>query len=147
MYAAAGRPIQGLRCRKGGRSRFRIHLELFASRRVVLVPPGIGVAPPRTRDGAYVRGGRCVYPISTRDPTGVFEVEAGGRQKTLGDLFAVWGQPLGPKRMAGFHGEVSAFVAGKRWGSDPQAIPLEPHAQIVLEVGGYVPPHATYLFP
>jgi hypothetical protein len=145
--AAAGRPIGDLRCRGGERPRFRIHLELFAARRVVLVAPGIGIAPPRVRDGAYVRGGRCTYPLFTREPTGVVEVEKGGRPKTLADLFAVWGQPLSRRRMAGFRGEVSAFVGGRRRAGDPRTIPLGPHAQIVLEVGGYVPPHPTYGFP
>jgi hypothetical protein len=77
----------------------------------------------------------------------VIEVDAGGRPKTLGDLFAVWGQPLGKRRMAGFSGKVSAFVGGRLWQRDPREIPLRRHAQIVLEVGGYVKPHATYLFP
>jgi hypothetical protein len=145
--AANGRPIDHLRCRPGERPRSKVHLELFAARRVVLVAPGIGIAPPRVRDGAYVRGGRCTYPLFTREPTGVVEVENGGRPKTLGDLFAVWGQPLSRRRMAGFRGEVSAFVGGRRRAGDPRTIPLEPHAQIVLEVGGYVPPHPTYRFP
>jgi hypothetical protein len=124
-----------------------VHLELFAARRVVLVAPGIGVAPPRTRDGAYVRGGRCSYPVRTREPTGVVEVEAGGQARTLGDLFAVWGQPLGKRRMAGFRGKVSAFVGGRRYERDPRTITLRPHMQIVLEVNGYQPPHPTYRFP
>lgn len=145
--AASGRPIRGLRCTRGERPRVGIHLELFAARRVVLVAPGIGVAPPRTRDGAYIRGGRCSYPLRTREPTGVVEVEAGGRAKTLGDLFAVWGQPLSRKRMAGFGGRVHAYVGGMRWSGDPSGIRLRAHEQIVLEVGGYVKPHAAYRFP
>jgi hypothetical protein len=111
------------------------------------VAPGIGISPPRARDGAYVRGGRCSYPLRTREPTGVVEVQAAGRRKTLGDLFAVWGQPLSRTRMAGFKGPVRAYVGGRRWRTDPRAIPLKRHAQIVLEVGGYVKPHARYHFP
>lgn len=143
--AARAEPIAGLRCSRGGARRFGVHLELFAAKRVVLIPPGIGIAPPRRRNGAYVRRGRCSYPIRTREPTGVIEAEGPGR--TLGQLFAVWGQPLSRTRMAGFRGRVMAFVGGKRWGGDPRAIPLRRHAQIVLEVGGYVPPHAAYRFP
>jgi hypothetical protein len=143
--AARGAQIAGLRCSAREQPRFGIHLELFAGKRVVLVPPGIGIAPPRTREGAYVRGGRCTYPLLTREPTGVVEVAGEGR--TLGDLFAVWGQPLGTRRMAGSKGPVSAFVGGRRWPGNPREIPLRPHAQIVLQVGGYVKPHATYHFP
>src|SRR4051812_47455879 len=128
-------------------ARYGVHLELFADRRVVLIPPGIGIAPPRVREGAYVSGGRCSYPVRTREPTGVVGGGEEGRTRTLGDLFAVWGQPLGRSGMAGFRGPVKAFRGGRRWNADPRAIPLTPHAQIVLEVGGHVPPHAAYGFP
>ena len=136
-----------MRCARAMRSRYGVHLELFAAGRVVLVAPGIGVAPPRTRTGAYVRGGRCSYPVRTREPTGVVEVEAHATPRTLGQLFAVWGQPARAHRMAGFRGRVRAYVAGRRWPRAPGAIPLRRHAQIVLEVGGYVRPHRTYRFP
>ena len=36
---------------------------------------------------------------------------------------------------------------GRRWHGDPAKIPLVRHAQIVLELGGYVRPHPRYLFP
>jgi hypothetical protein len=134
-----------MRCTRSEAPRFGVHLELFANKRIVLVAPGIGIAPPRTREGAYVRGGRCTYPLLTREPTGV--VEVAGRGRTLGDLFAVWGKPLSKSRMAGFRGRVRAFVGGKPWRGDPSDIPLRRHAQIVLEVGGYIRPHATYRFP
>jgi len=142
---AAARPVDGLRCTRGSGERFGIHLELFANRRVVIVPAGIGIAPPVRRDGAYVVGGRCSYPIRTREPTGVFELHA-GRSLTLGQLFAVWGRTLAPSGLLSFRGRVSAFVAGRRWLGDPRRIPLPRHAQIVVEVGGYVPPHASFLF-
>src|SRR4051794_23313187 len=64
--AARGKPIAGLRCRRDDAVRFPVHLELFAERRVVLIPPGVGIAPPRRRTGAYVSGGRCWYPLRTR---------------------------------------------------------------------------------
>src|SRR5947199_244176 len=82
-------------------------------------------------------------PVPT--PTGVVEVRAGARL-TLGRLFAVWGQALTARRIASFAGPVSAFVGGRPWSGDPSAIPLTRHAEIVLEVGGYVPPHRTFLF-
>jgi hypothetical protein len=144
---AAARPIAGMKCsRDHARPRFGAHLELFAARRIVIVAPGIGIAPPRHRRGAYVKGGRCNYPARTREPTGVIEVEP-GRKLTLGDFFAIWGQPLSKRRLARFRGNVDAYVGGKLWRGDPRAIPLTRHAQIVLETGGYVPPHVTYRFP
>jgi len=139
-----GRDVGALRCTRDG-SRYGIHLELFADRRVVPVPAGIGVASPSRRRAADVEPGGCSYPIRTVTPTGVVEVSRGA-PLTLGDLFAVWGQPLAAGRLAGFRGTVRAFVGGRVWRGAVTAIPLRRHAQIVVEVGGYVPPHPTFLF-
>lgn len=132
--APGARHDAGLLCTPSGK-RYGVHLELFAHRRVVIVPAGIGV--PRRY---------CTYSLRTRTPTGVIEV-APGTHVTLGRLFDLWGQPLSHNRLAGFSGAVSAFVGGKHWLGDPRAIPLRRHAQIVLELGGYIPPHPSYLFP
>jgi hypothetical protein len=110
------------------------------------VAPGIGIAPPRSQSGAYVRGGRCSYPLRTREPTGVIEI-AHGTRATLGQFFAVWGQPLGRGRMASFRGRVRAYVAGAPRRGDPRSIPLTRHAEIVLQVGPFVKPHTSYHFP
>jgi hypothetical protein len=59
----------------------------------------------------------------------------------------VWGQPLSPHGFAGFHGRVHAWVGGCPWAGDARKIPLTQHAEIVVEVGGYVPPHRFFLFP
>jgi hypothetical protein len=144
----AGRPVGDLACVRTSPTGFRFHLELFARRRVLLVPAGIGVAPPLRRDGAYVTGGRCLYPLRTREPTGVVEV-ASTRLRRLGDLFRVWDQPLAARRLAGFRSArpVLAFVNGRRLHGDPRTIPLRRHDEVVLEIGGYVPPHSSYLFP
>ena len=151
--AAGGAPIGALRCRRDpGRRRFA-HLELFAAGRVVPIPPGIGIAPPLARAGAYVRAGRCSYPVRTTEPTGLLSLRAVGSEKTLtlGALFDVWGQPLSRRRMASFRGSardpVRAYVGGRRRRGDPRAIALTPHAVIVLELGPLVPPHRRYVFP
>lgn len=143
-----GRPLGALRCRKDG-DRFGVHLELFARGRVVIVPAGIGVAAPRTRVGAFVRPRGCSYPARTLDPTGVVEIRRRARL-TLGDVFALWGQPLSPTRLAGFStrraAPVRAYVDGRRWHARLGALPLRRHAQIVLELGRFVPPHRSFLF-
>ncbi len=89
-----------------------------------------------------------MYPLRTREPTGVVEVAA-RRPVRLGDLFRVWGQPLSPHRLAGFRSaqRLLAFVNGRRFPGDPRSIPLRRHDEIVLEIGGYVAPHSSYLFP
>ena len=141
------RAAAGLACAPAVGARRAFHIELFAHRHVVLVPAGIGVVAPR-RAGAYVRGGRCFYPLVTLEPTGVVEVAAAGRPLRLGDLFAVWGQPLSATRLADFAGApVRAYVGGRLVPGDPAAVALRPHLEIVLEIAGYVQPHAAYGFP
>ncbi|HVV59509.1 MAG TPA: hypothetical protein VHC45_14205 [Gaiellaceae bacterium] len=127
-HPTANRPEAALRCGPLG-TRYRVHLELFADRRVVVVPAGIG---------------GCDAPLRTTAPTGVVEVSG---RRTLGDLFAVWGRRLGRNGFLTFRGRVAAFVNGRRATGDPRRIALRPRDEIVLEVGGYVAPHRDYLFP
>jgi hypothetical protein len=149
--AARARPVAGLRCAPGRHGdHFGAHLEVFANGLDVVIPAGIGIAPPRSRDGAYVTGGRCEYPLRTYEPTGLIEIDD-GVHATLGQFFELWGQPLDRERLLGFRaprgGQVSAFVNGRRFTGDPRTITLERHAAIVLEVRGYYPPTREYVFP
>jgi len=123
-----------LACAQPGAPRDLAHVELFANKLVLLLPKGIG------------SGAGCDYPVRTTTPFGVVEFAPAARP-TLGDLFDVWGQPLSGRGFAGFRGAVSAWVGGRRWAGDVRAIPLRRHAEIVVEVGGYIPPHSFYLFP
>lgn len=111
----------------------RAHLELFANRRVVIVPARIGVRSPT-----------CRARVWTLDPTGVVRF---GRRATLGEIFAVWGKRLTPTRLLTFSGRVRLYVDGVRRRGDPRRLVLRDTAEIVLEVGAYVPPHRSYVFP
>lgn len=122
-----------LPCAPPAAGRFGVHLELFVDGWVVLVPSGIGIRPPWVGSPPYVESGACEQPLVTREPTGVVEVAGPGR--TLGDLFAIWGQPLGPDGFARYQGDVTAHVDGKLWEGDPADIPLGRHAEVVLQVG------------
>jgi len=141
-----GLPVGRLNCTATGRERVGVHLELFARGRVVMVPAGIGIAPPLHRNGVYVVAGRCSYAARTREPTGVIEVDQ-TKATTLGDLFTIWGRPLTARRLLAFTAHVRAYVNGRRRYGDPRSIPLRRHAEIVLEVGPVIPPHAAYRFP
>ena len=122
----------------------RVHLELFARRRVVIVPAGIGLRAPAVRLGSVVEA-RCRAGVWTVDPTGVVWLDHTGVR--LGTVFSVWGEPLSPTRLAGFRGAVSVFVNGARRDVDPRRLVLHDGDEIVLELGGYVPPHASFRFP
>lgn len=142
----SGRAVRGMRC---GPSLAvdAVHLEIFVNRRVLIMPAGIGLRPPLRRAGIVrLAGGRCAYPLHTLDPTGTVLV-ARSRPRVLGDFFTIWGQRLAPQRLLSFPGRVWAFRNGREWKGDPRRMPLRRHDEIVLEVGGYVPPHTRYLFP
>ena len=132
---AAG-PVQG---------RFRAHVELFAERQAVLIPAGIGLHAPRRDENGRIDAAECRARVRTLEPTGVVDFDDAGL--TVADLFTVWGQALGDRRLLSFRGTVEAFVAGKGVDQDPAEIPLTDEAQIVLEVGGSVEPHASFRFP
>lgn len=127
----AGKPVGNLQC-GSSTVRFAVHVEVFANRRVVPLPAGIGVSD------------RCRYPLRTTTPTGMVEVAA---PATLGDLFRVWGQRLAPSRLLSFRSHVLVFVGGTRRLGDPRTVVLRSREQVVIEAGGYVAPHPTYLFP
>jgi hypothetical protein len=88
----------------------------------------------------------CSYAVRTLEPTGLVLIDRGTRP-AVGTLFALWGERLSGRALAGFDGPVSAFVDGRRWRGAPSAIPLHRHENVVLELGGFVPPHPSYLFP
>jgi hypothetical protein len=133
-------------CDSGLGQRVGVHVELFANRHVVLIPPGVGVVDP-TRTGPSVTSGRCYASLVTLDPTGVVEIRAEAAAPTLGDLFALWGQPLNTNRLAGFSGHpVHAFVNGRPVTGDPARIRLHRHDEVVIEIAGYVVPHDAYGF-
>jgi hypothetical protein len=142
--------VGGMRCRAVTRVVSAAHVEAFAEDHVVVIPAGVGVAPPLRWAGAYVRGGSCLYPLHTLEPTGLVLLGA-GPTRTLGEFFALWGQPLGDRVLAGFAAprgdRVAVFIDGVAWHADPAAAPLSAHTQLTVEVGPHVPPHARYLFP
>jgi hypothetical protein len=138
------------RCRPRLGARFPVHLELFAADRVVLVPAGLGIGPPRHNRGGRVVAGRCAGTLVTLDPTGVVWARRGA-PATLGTLFAEWGRPLSAHALLGFRtpadATVRVYVDGRRRPGPARAVALTPRAEIVLEVGPQVPPHARYAFP
>jgi hypothetical protein len=142
-------PIPG-RCEPGLGRRVGVHVEAFALNRVVIVPAGIGTRPPRRIFAGRIAGARCYGALVTIDPTGLVLIRSGARL-TVADLFRAWGQPLSRRRLASFAASgdstVSLFVAGVRMHVSPGSVPLTRHAEIVLEVGPYVPPHTSYTFP
>jgi hypothetical protein len=145
-FQPQARPPAASVCAAGALAgQFRAHIELFGRARAIVVPPGIGLGPPLRRSAGRIVEAACRAPARTLDPAGVIDFDHPGL--TLGELFAIWGQPLGPRRLLSFSGPVSTFVHGRRVHGDPAGLVLRDGDEVVIEVGGYVPPHRDFLFP
>lgn len=120
-------------CAVAGAPPKRMHLELFANGFAIVIPARVGV-----------RNARCRAHEWTDTPTGVVHFD---RAATIGDLFRVWGRPLGPGRLLSFRGAVRAYLNGVRVRADPRSLRLRNGDELVLESGPFVPPHRTFLFP
>jgi hypothetical protein len=106
------------------------------------------IAPPRQVQSGFVVGGRCFYWLHTHDATGIIHIESPVQKTfTLGDFFAIWGEPLSRTDVAGKRGPVTVYVDGRLSGGDPAAIPLTEHREITLEIGAPLVKPPRYTFP
>jgi hypothetical protein len=137
-------------CRRALGPRNGVHVEIFAQNRVVLLPSAIGTRAPLRYSAGRIAGAGCYGDLVTLEPTGMVLVRR-GRRPPLSELFRAWGQSLTPARVAAFPApagaRVAVYVNGRRWRGSPGSVPMSRHAEIVLEAGPHVPPHAAYTFP
>jgi hypothetical protein len=131
-------------------TRVGVHVEVFAANKVLLLPSGIGTRAPRAYAAGRIIKAACYGDLVTIDPTGLVLVRPRS-QLPLSDLFRSWGEPLSSSRLDSFRAptdkHISVFVDGRAWTGSPDNVPLERHAEIVLEVGPHVTPHTRYTFP
>jgi hypothetical protein len=147
LRAQAAPTIDGIKCgtMEGDVLHIHQHLVMYDRGQPVTVPQGIGIneSNPATA---------CMFWLHTHTPDGLIHVESPRRATfTLGQFFAIWGQPLSRTRVASARADAThhlrAYVNGRLYRGDPRTIPLTPHARITLEVG---PPWVTppsFTFP
>ncbi len=144
--AASGKPVDGIRCEASAQVVYHIHthLAVFVNGAPQSIPYGIGVVTPevtQTALGPFAEATRCYYWLHTHAGDGVIHVESPTRREyTLGDFFAIWGQPLSGQRVGPVTGTVAVYVNGTRYAGDPRAIVLTEHEDIQLDVGTPVVP-------
>lgn len=146
-FVRPGGIVNGITCREGEKFIFHVHahLAIFVDGKPRQVPAGIGVAPPlkfepRPNNQSYVTNGACFGWLHTHTPDGGIHIEAPRQHAfVLGDLFDVWGQPLGRDRLGTNRGKVTAFYGGRPFLGDPRSIPLGWHSEIQLSIGDVVP--------
>lgn len=131
-----GAPVAGLACGLVSENyHVHAHLSIFLDGTMLQIPQNVGIVPATAaRDG-------CTYPLHTHDATGKIHVESAVPMRfTLGQFFAIWGQPLSRTQVAGLSGlpVVIYLVDGAtvtRYTGDPGDIELTSHREITIQVG------------
>ena len=150
---ANGKTVDGISCDTSEQLVFHIHahLTVFVNGAARQVPAGIGIPGAQgqnTPTGPYISSGTCFYWLHTHAADGIIHIESPvHRTFTLGNLFDIWGQPLGKDQVGPARGPVTALYNGKVYLGDPRNIPLEAHAQIQLQVGKPLIAPVTISFP
>jgi hypothetical protein len=151
--AAPGSTVHGIQCSSSEQTVYHIHahLAVFVNGAQRTVPYGIGIpggtATPETTGGPYVGSGKCFYWLHAHDQSGVIHIESPVQKLyTLGDYFAIWGQPLAAGQVGPAKGTLTAYVNGTRYTGDPNSITLNAHTLIQLDIGQNVPPQ-SFTFP
>jgi hypothetical protein len=126
----SGQTVAGIRCDKSEGVAFHIHphLALYDGGKAVVIPSDVG----------RPFGADCLYWLHTHSDDGIIHVESPvAKTFTLADFFAVWGQPLGPKRAGPVRSAnpLRVYVNGAAYKGDPRKIELAQHTDIVVEAG------------
>jgi hypothetical protein len=143
--AAKGGTVQGVQCNSGEQVAYHIHthLAVYVNGALRPISPGIGTvapAPEQTANGEFFQATTCYYWLHVHAQDGVIHVESPtNRTYTLGQFFAIWGQPLSKTQIGPAVGKLTVFVNGKPYAGDPTAIPLGSREAIQIDVGTPVP--------
>lgn len=132
---AQGQTVQNLQCLPTMPENYHVHshLSIFLNGEALAVPGHVGIVESSSAD--------CFYSIHTHEMSGKLHVEAAAPGTfTLGQFFALWGQPLGDTNVAGLVGmPVVVYVTDNgvvtEASGDWHDIELKSHREITIQVG------------
>jgi len=141
-----GQPVDGIRCVTESEESVKFHthtyVSVFVNGHERKLPAGIGITQPRLVEkfptGLFYDVGvrNCLYWIHTHTADDIVHVEAPAKGVfTLGQLFAIWDQPLSSSQVGPVRGQVIVFVNGQRVRGDIGSTPLLDKATIQIDVG------------
>jgi hypothetical protein len=111
------------------------HLSIFLDGVALAIPRHIGIIE-------LTPTSECHYPLHTHDASGMLHTHAATPTLfTLGQFFAIWGQPLQRSNVAGLSGlpvkvyVTDAGVAREFTGDDLGSLQLLSHREITIQVG------------
>jgi hypothetical protein len=141
---STGQPVNGLNCTVAGNKYSYAHLSIYQNGKQLALPANVGYVKPTM---ALQTG--CVYPVHTVDASGKIRMDVTSTTSyTLGQFFAVWGQPLSTTNVAGLTGNVTAWVNNggtlQQYTGDLASLSLTQHAEVTLVVGTPPAQIATY---
>lgn len=139
-----GQPVSGLNCAVRGNTYTYSHLSIYSNGRLLALPQNVGTVEP-----TMALQTACAYPLHTDDESGKIRMDSSaGASYTLGQFFAIWGQPLSTTNVAGVTGQVTAYVNQggtlTKYTGDLASMPLPAHGEVTLMVGSPVMQVPTY---
>ena len=152
-----GTPVDGITCRTGTQQvvkwHIHTHVAIYVRGQQERLPAGIGITNPKLDEhlstGLFIDTGLndCLYWLHTHSNDDIVHIESPTKQAfTLGQLFDIWRQPLGPQVVGPERGQVVVFENGKRISGDPRTVPLLKQGDIQLDVGRPVVPFHPFHF-
>jgi hypothetical protein len=166
-----GAPVAGIACIPGMAIHYHIHahLSIINGGSQLYLPQAIGLWKPSPATGTfpntYANVGTCAYNLHMHDHSGIIHIESAtvpSQPYTLGEFFAIWGQPLSTSQVATLTGPVRIYITGTArdvggiqqptstpqvWMGPLSAIPLVAHQEITIVVGQTALPFPRYLWP
>jgi hypothetical protein len=141
-----GQPVMGLSCGVMVENyHVHSHVSLILNGQALALPGNIGIV-------ALTPTSNCFYNIHTHDTSGKVHVESPAPATfTLGQLFAIWGRPLGPTNTGDHPGlPVVIYIvdegatAATKFEGDFATIELLSHRGIVIQIGTEIPEIPTF---
>ena len=136
MTGGQGSPVDTLACETNLDETYHVHIHLsvFVDGAPIAFPRNVG----RFQTGTDPA---CFYSILTHDYSGKIHVEAPAPGSfTLGQLFAIWGQPLEVDNVAGLTGKPIVVYSTDQGTvtkvtTDWKAIELTTHKEVTIQIG------------
>lgn len=146
VSGGTGQSIQGLSCAKPVKSSAAFgytHLNLVVDGQQIAIPEDIGLVAQGTGGivDSATRDIGCYYPVITTDTSGKIRTKPGNATPyTLGQFFALWGQPLTPANVAGYAGKpIKVFIRDgtvlTEYTGALDALTLTENREITIQIG------------
>ncbi len=138
-----GQTLDGVSCTAPGANYSYIHLNIYQNGQLLSLPQNIGVVLP-----SLTSQKGCVYSAHTRDTSGKIRIDT-DVPTTLGQFFAIWGQPLSRTNVAGITTQPLKIYTNDNgtlveYTGDPAALALLPKREITIDAGSSLLQVPTY---